>query len=150
MRVLVRRVRSADVKVDNIPKGMIKRGMVVYLGVSRNDSDKDLEWMVKKVLGLRIFDDSNGAMNLPISPHFGILVISQFTLFGNVGKGTRPSFNQAASPVVGRAYFDRFILSLKNNFNGVVEQGVFGAEMQIMTVEDGPVNIWIDSQMKKY
>ena len=89
-------------------------------------------------------------MNLPIPDHFGILVISQFTLFGNVGKGSRPSFNQAACPEVGRAFFDRFVFLLKAKFNGLIEKGVFGAEMQITTVEDGPVNIWIDSQMKKY
>ena len=150
MRALIRRVLSAEVLVEGKSVGQIKEGMVVYLGVHRNDSDEDMEWLLNKILGLRIFDDADGSLNYSVLSTHGILAISQFTLFGNVRKGFRPSFNQAASPEMGLLYFDRFVHALKEKFSGLVAQGVFGAEMEIRTVEDGPVNIWIDSQERRY
>jgi D-tyrosyl-tRNA(Tyr) deacylase len=150
MRALVRRVLNADVKVDGTVIGAIGPGLVVYLGVEEDDEGADLLWLVKKILGLRIFDDAEGLMNRPLPADHGILVISQFTLLGNVKKGSRPSFNRAAKPEKGEIFYLRCIDLIKANFTGKLEKGKFGADMKISSVDDGPVTIWLDSRNRNY
>ena len=150
MRALVRRVLNADVKVDGTVIGAIGPGLVVYLGVEEDDEEADLLWLVKKILGLRIFDDAEGLMNHALPADHGILVISQFTLFGNVKKGSRPSCNRAANPEKGENFYLRCIDLIKANFTGKLEKGKFGADMKISSVDNGPVTIWLDSRNRNY
>lgn len=150
MRALIRRVSSAEIKVNLNQVGSIDNGLLVYLGVHKHDVVDDLDWIIKKILGLRVFEDEQGKMNLKIQSDQGILLVSQFTLWGNLKKGFRPSFNQAADPSMGESFYNLAIEKLKMNFNGMVSSGVFGAEMQILAVEEGPVNIWIDSKNRNY
>ena len=109
-----------------------------------------MEWIVKKLLSARIFEDKAGLMNLPIPDSSGILLVSQFTLFGNMRKGTRPSFNHAAAGGFALEVFERFYQKLCDQFAGKVAKGRFGADMQISALDDGPVTIWLDSQNKSY
>lgn len=150
MRLLVRRVNSASVNVAGAVVGKINQGLAVYIGIEDNDEISDLEWGAKKITGLRIFEDSEGKMNLPINQNMGILVISQFTLHGNVKKGYRPSFNHAATPAKAKSLYEKFIETLQKSFGGVLQTGKFGAHMNIALQEDGPVTIWLDSKNKSY
>ncbi|HAD21457.1 MAG: D-tyrosyl-tRNA(Tyr) deacylase [Opitutae bacterium] len=150
MRLLVRRVESASVEVAGSVTGQINHGLLVYIGIEKMDQVADLEWGSKKVLGLRIFDDHEGKMNLPIIDEMGILVVSQFTLCGNLKKGFRPSFNKAAPPSIAISLYEKFLEILGNSFCGDLETGEFGAHMNIEIKEDGPVTIWLDSQNKSY
>ena len=150
MRALVRRVVNASVSVANKPIGGITSGLLVYLGIDRDDEESDASWLVKKILGLRIFEDANGRMSLAISESDGILVVSQFTLFGNLQKGFRPSFNQAADPAKGKRLYEHFLFLVNEEFMGVLNQGAFGEDMKISAIDDGPVSIWIDSRNRKY
>jgi len=120
------------------------------MGVHTDDQNEDLSWIIKKILGLRIFEDGEGRMNRSINPQQGILLISQFTLFGNLRKGYRPSFNQAANPITGKRLYEQGLAQIKEHFHGDVQSGVFGANMQIHAVDDGPVTIWIDSKDRSY
>lgn len=150
MRLLVRRVEAASVRVAGSVTGQINQGLLVYIGIEKMDQLADLEWGSKKVLGLRIFDDHEGKMNLPIRDEMGILVVSQFTLYGNLKKGYRPSFNKAAQPSIAISLYEKFLEILGNSFCGDLETGKFGAHMNIEIKEDGPVTIWLDSQNKSY
>ena len=150
MRALVRRVRNAKVLVLEKKVGFIQNGLLIYLGVHSDDQNEDLSWIIKKILGLRIFEDGEGRMNRPINSEQGILLISQFTLFGNLRQGYRPSFNQAANPITGKRLYEQGLAQIKEHFHGDVQSGVFGANMQIHAVDDGPVTIWIDSKNRSY
>ncbi len=150
MRALVRRVSRAFVKVEDQVVGQIDQGLVIYLGIHQDDELTDLDWLIQKILGLRIFEDEHGKMNLSILPEQGILLISQFTLFGNLKKGYRPSFNRAANPKKGKELFDLFHSKLGGLFKGNLASGVFGADMKIEAIDEGPVTIWIDSQERNY
>ena len=150
MRALVRRVSRAFVKVEDQVVGQIDQGLVIYLGIHQDDELTDLDWLIQKILGLRIFEDEHGKMNLSILPEQGILLISQFTLFGNLKKGYRPSFNRAANPKKGKELFDLFHSKLGGLFKGNLASGVFGADMKIEAIDEGPVTIWIDSRERNY
>ena len=150
MRLLVRRVTEARVQVAGSTVGHIGRGLVIYIGIEIEDQISDLEWGSKKILGLRIFDDNDGRMNLPVKDDMGILVVSQFTLCGNLKKGYRPSFNKAAQPSQAFALYEKFLEILSISFGGNLETGKFGAKMNIEMKEDGPVTIWLDSHHKSY
>lgn len=150
MRALVRRVSRACVKVEEQVVGQINQGLLIYLGIHQDDELTDLDWLIQKILGLRIFEDEDGKMNLSILPEQGILLISQFTLFGNLKKGYRPSFNRAANPKKGEEFFDLFHSKLGGLFEGNLASGVFGADMKIEAIDEGPVTIWIDSQERNY
>jgi D-tyrosyl-tRNA(Tyr) deacylase len=145
MRAVVQRVKEAGVKVDNKIVGRISKGLLVFLGVGEEDSEIDLNYLVHKILGLRIFQDENDKMNLSVLDIDGeILVISQFTLYGDVRKGKRPSFIKSAHPEIGNRFYEEFITKI--NESGVkVESGKFGAHMDIDLINDGPVTILIDS-----
>ena len=150
MRALVRRVSNAEVKVSDQTSGSIQHGLVVFLGVDRDDHLSDADWILKKVLEMRIFEDETGKMNQSIRQDHGILLISQFTLFGNLQKGTRPSFNRASDPQKGNQLYSYVLQELMHSFAGVVQSGVFGADMKIRATDCGPVTIWLDSKNRKY
>ena len=150
MRALLRRVSKASVEVDNRLVGSIEVGILVYLGIQEADSSNDIEWLINKILGIRIFEDDTGRMNLSLGKNNGILVVSQFTLFGNLKKGFRPSFHRAARPKEAKRIYQDFIASLLQTYSGKVECGEFGKEMSISDTDDGPVTIWLDSQSKNY
>lgn len=145
MRAVVQRVSEARVEVDGRIVGSIERGLLVLLGVGKDDTERDCEWMVDKVSGLRIFEDEGGKMNLSVGDVGGaILVVSQFTLYGDCRRGKRPSFTDAASPEKGKELYDLFVELLRKK--GIrVETGVFGAHMHVHLVNDGPVTILLDS-----
>lgn len=146
MRSVVQRVKYASVKVDNEVIGEINHGIMLLLGVEENDDEKDLEYMVDKVVNLRIFEDDNGKMNKSLIDVDGsILVVSQFTLLGDARKGRRPSFTQAARPEKAISYYENFVKKMKDK--GInTEVGEFGADMEVLICNDGPVTILLDSK----
>lgn len=150
MRAVLRKVTGAQVKVGNYIKGQIDSGILLYLGVHNLDTKQDLDWMVQKILGIRIFEDENGKMNLPIATNQGILVISQFTLFGNLKKGYRPSFHRAAESVKAKELYEEFLKNLEKYFDGMVQSGEFGKEMTITATDQGPVTMVLDSSLKDF
>ena len=150
MRCLVRRVSRASVRVDKQVIGEIGNGLLVYLGIETGDQVDDMSWILKKLLGLRIFDDPEGKMNESLTYDDGIMLISQFTLFGNLKKGFRPSFNRAAEPLDARRLFEEFLNRIQSEFTGTVAVGAFGEHMDIEAVDDGPVSLWLDSRQRGY
>ena len=145
MRAVVQRVSKAEVSVDGKIIGRIEKGILVYFGVHKDDSDKDLDYILDKVVNLRIFSDADGKMNLSLLDVGGdILAVSQFTLYGDARKGRRPSYGDAAGNEKGIMYYQRFVDGLKAK--GVNTQtGQFGADMQVSYTNDGPVTILLDS-----
>lgn len=145
MRAVVQRVARAEVRVDGQVTGSIGRGLAVLLGVGRSDKEADAAWMLDKIVGLRIFADEAGKMNLSLEDiGGGLLVVSQFTLYGDTRKGRRPSFIDAAPPDVAVALYDRFVAMARDR--GLdVGTGVFQAMMDVELVNDGPVTLIIDS-----
>lgn len=151
MRAVIQRVSRASVKVDGEVTGSIDQGLLVFLGVDREDEEKDLDWLLGKVVGLRVFEDDQGRMNHAVKEvNGGILVISQFTLFGNLRKGTRPSFNRAAEPQVAEAAYLDFLKRVGQELGYPAQAGRFGADMAIDAENDGPVTIVLDSKDKRF
>ena len=146
MRAVVQRVKHAHVIVQNEKVGQIEKGLPCFLGVEKGDNESDLNYIVDKVAGLRIFEDEGGKMNLSVQDVGGsILAVSQFTLYGDCRKGRRPSFIQAAEPDVAKRYYDLFIQRIDEK--GIpVAQGVFQAMMEVSLINDGPVTILLDSK----
>jgi D-tyrosyl-tRNA(Tyr) deacylase len=146
MRVVVQRVASASVEVDGKVVGAIGSGLLALAGFEETDDGEDLAWVSGKLSRLRIFDDEAGMMNRSIIDAGGeILAISQFTLFASVRKGNRPSWNRAAAPDIAHPLFERFVRQLETDLGRSVPTGVFGAEMLVRLVNDGPVTLFIDS-----
>ena len=145
MRLVIQRVREASVTVSNSVVGSIRTGLLVLLGVSGTDTVEDADYLTEKLLGLRIFPDENGKMNRNVQEAGGLLlIVSQFTLYGDCRKGRRPSFDQAAPPDQAQDLYNYFVESAKRG-PVPVETGVFQATMQVHIVNDGPVTILIDS-----
>jgi|SRR3989304_2287114 len=145
MRIVVQRVKKASVAVDGAIKGEINKGLLVYAGVQKGDTASDIEYAVSKLLGLRIFEDSEGKMNLDILQTGGeVLLISQFTLQGDCRKGRRPSFDQAETPEAARGIYEKLVKRLGESVR--VATGEFQAHMEVESVNDGPVTMLIDSQ----
>jgi D-tyrosyl-tRNA(Tyr) deacylase len=146
MRALIQRVKSSGVYIDGKISGKTAKGLLVFLGVEKDDTEKDLEYIVKKVSNLRIFDDAQGKMNLSILDIKGeVLVVSQFTLAADCRKGNRPSFDRAEEPLKARKMYIKFIDMLKKH-EITVATGDFGASMQVHLINDGPVTIMINSK----
>jgi D-tyrosyl-tRNA(Tyr) deacylase len=145
VRAVVQRVSDARVQVDGQCIGKIGRGLLVYLGVHKDDTDRDFDYILDKVINLRIFSDDAGRMNLSLLDTGGeILVVSQFTLFGDARRGRRPSYGEAAGNEKGNLYYQRFLHELKEK--GIrTASGQFGADMQVSYTNDGPVTILLDS-----
>jgi len=149
MRLVIQRVTEARVTVNESTTGAIRKGLLVLLGVSRSDTPADADYLAEKLLGLRIFPDNAGKMNLNVVESGGaLLVVSQFTLYGDCRKGRRPSFDQAAPPEQAQALYDYFVESVRRG-PAPVEAGVFQAMMQVHLVNDGPVTILLDSDDRK-
>ena len=146
MREVVQRLREDDVTVDGSVTGAIERGLMVLLGVEDGDDESDARYMADKISGLRIFEDSDGKMNLSVKDVFGkILAVSQFTLLGDVRKGKRPSFSKAARPEEARRLY-RYFIDLLSEGDIEVQEGIFQAEMMVRILNDGPVTILLDSK----
>ena len=146
MRAVVQRVREADVTVEGSVTGAIERGLMVLLGVEYGDDESDARYMADKISGLRIFEDSDGKMNLSVKDVFGkILAVSQFTLLRDVRKGKRPSFSKAARPEEARRLY-RYFIDLLSEGDIEVQEGIFQAEMMVRILNDGPVTILLDSK----
>ena len=149
MRVLLQRTTQASVKIGGKIHGEINRGLVILVGICGDDTEDDARWLVQKIIQMRIFADSDGKMNLSLQDIEGeLLVISQFTLHASTKKGNRPSFIQAARPEHAIPLYDFFINRL-NESNLKVETGIFGADMQVSLINDGPVTIWMDSKERE-
>ncbi len=130
--------------------GSITRGLLVFLGIGEKDSDEDIDWLARKIPQIRIFEDDNGLMNRSVQEIDGnILLISQFTLYGNLRKGTRPSFNRAAPPEIAVPMYERFNLALQAALGKQVPSGVFGQHMDIAALNDGPVTLILDTKDKR-
>ncbi|NOQ73842.1 MAG: D-tyrosyl-tRNA(Tyr) deacylase [Crocinitomix sp.] len=147
MRVVLQRVSEAAVRIENVVHGEISLGLLVLVGIENEDTQEDIDWLVKKIVNLRIFSDEAGFMNLSLRDIKGeVLVISQFTLHAKTKKGNRPSYIKAAPPDIAIPLYESF----KTGFNQLIEQpvasGIFGANMQVSLVNDGPVTIAIDSK----
>jgi D-tyrosyl-tRNA(Tyr) deacylase len=148
MRAVVQRVKSARVEVDGAVVGAIDRGLLVYLGFGKGDTAEDRGWVLSKIVGLRVFEDAAGKMNLGVQDVGGaLLLVSQFTLYGDVRRGRRPSFDDAMPPEQAAAEYEAAVRDARAT--GLrVETGRFRADMQVYSVNDGPVTLWIDSSAR--
>lgn len=150
MRIVIQRVSRASVTIDGSIKSAIGKGYLILVGVEETDSEADAEWLVEKVIGLRVFDDENGVMNLNIGQIGGdILVVSQFTLFASVKKGNRPSWLRAARHEISVPLYEFFCRRLEEETGKKVGTGEFGADMKVELVNDGPVTICMDTKNKE-
>ncbi len=144
MRLLLQRVSRAEVRVGGRVTGRINQGYLLLVGITHSDTASQLEWMAEKVAGLRLFADADGKMNLGLADVGGaVLVVSQFTLYGDSSKGRRPSFVDAARPEIAEPLYDRFVALLRERALPV-ETGEFGAMMDVELVNDGPVTLWLE------
>lgn len=142
---LLQRVSRAEVRIEGQVKGGISRGLLVLVAVHRDDTESDIERLATRILGYRVFPDAEGRMNRSLQDEAGdLLLVPQFTLAADTKKGTRASFTRAASPEKGAAYFDQLVEICRRQLENV-ETGVFGADMQISLVNDGPVTFWLES-----
>ena len=145
MRAVLTRVKSASVTIDGQCVGSIGRGFLILLGVGPNDTERECRYLAEKALGLRIFEDENGKMNLGLEAVQGeVMVVSQFTLYGNCRKGRRPSFTEAAGPELGNAMYEKF-LSICEELGYPPQHGRFGADMKVESINDGPITLILDT-----
>lgn len=149
MRIVLQRVKNASVEIDTEIAGSINQGLLIYLGIEEDDQQQDIDWLIKKVTQLRIFSDKEGKMNLNINDVEGeFLIVSQFTLYASTKKGNRPSFTNAAKPELARKLYKDFIESMHEVYHGNIQTGRFGANMQVASINDGPLTFWLDSKEK--
>lgn len=150
MRALLQRVSTASVAISGNVHASIGKGFLILLGIETEDAAEDIEWLVKKIAAMRVFPDAEGLMNLSIQEMNGqALVVSQFTLHASTKKGNRPSFIRAARPETAISLYEAFLQALSAQLNQTVQAGVFGADMQVSLINDGPVTIWLDSRNKE-
>lgn len=150
MRVVVQRVSEASVKVDEQIVGQISKGLLVLVGITDDDTSEDVAWLIQKIINQRIFSDEHGKMNLSVKDVEGnILLISQFTLFASTKKGNRPSYTRSAKPDVAIPLYEEMIKSLSAAMQKNVQTGIFGADMKVSLLNDGPVTIMMDSKNKE-
>ena len=147
MRILIQRVEKASVSVDGRLKGKIDKGLLIFVGISKSDTNSDIEYVVDKSVNLRLFPDVNGKFHFSVRDIKGeLMVISQFTLYGDTRRGRRPSFSDAMGPVEAEEIFNKVIEMFKSNSGLDVAEGQFGSHMDIKSINDGPVTIWLDSE----
>lgn len=149
MRVILQRVKKAKVSIQPDYKSKIEQGLLIFLGIENEDSKEDLDWLVRKISSMRIFSDEDGKMNLSLlDTNFQAMVISQFTLHASTKKGNRPSFIKSAKPEMAQPLYEKFILELSQTLNQDIRTGVFGGDMKVELINDGPVTIFMDSKEK--
>lgn len=150
MRVLIQRVKDASVTVDDKVISLIHNGLLVFVGIEEQDNREDILWLTKKIANIRLFDDENGVMNRSIIEAGGdILAVSQFTLMASTKKGNRPSYIKAAKPDISVPLYEEFCTEMELAVNKPIGRGVFGADMKVRLLNDGPVTIFIDSKNRE-
>ena len=150
MRIVIQRVSHASVTIEGKVKSSIGHGYLILLGIGSDDGEEDIQWLVKKIIGLRVFDDANGVMNLSIGDVDGdIIVVSQFTLMASTKKGNRPSWIKAAPHSISIPLYERFCKELQAAFGKPIGPGEFGADMKVELLNDGPVTICMDTKNKE-
>ena len=150
MRTVIQRVTNASVTVESKVVAEIQKGLLVFVGIEEADSQEDLDWLVTKITQLRIFNDENEVMNLSVQDIDGdVLVVSQFTLHAATKKGNRPSYIKAAKPDIAIPMYERFVKALESKLGKKVPTGIFGADMKVLLLNDGPVTILIDSKNRE-
>ena len=149
MRALIQRVSEASVTIDGTVKSAIHSGLLLLIGIENADDTTDIEWLIRKIVNMRIFEDENGVMNRSLKDVNGeLLIISQFTLHASTKKGNRPSYIKAAKPDVAIPLYESFIKTAEQALGKSVGTGTFGADMKVRLLNDGPVTIWLDSKNK--
>ncbi|MDN3674951.1 D-aminoacyl-tRNA deacylase [Flavobacterium branchiarum] len=150
MRVVLQRVSSASVVVDDNKVADIKKGLLVFVGIEDADNQEDIDWLVGKIIKIRIFNDENDVMNCSVQDINGeIIVVSQFTLHAGTKKGNRPSYIKASKPDVAIPLYENFVATLEKEFGNKIQTGIFGADMKISLLNDGPVTIIMDSKNRE-
>lgn len=150
MRVVIQRVQHASVTIDGKTKSSIGQGLLILLGIEEKDGDEDIDWLVRKIVGLRIFDDDQHVMNMSVADVGGeALVVSQFTLFASYKKGNRPSWIRAAKHEISIPLYEQFCRKLTEKMGKQVQTGEFGADMKVLLLNDGPVTICMDTKNKE-
>ena len=150
MRAVIQRVTEACVKVDGRVTGYIGKGLLILVGIEDADTQEDIDWLTKKIVGLRIFDDENGVMNLSVMDIGGsILAVSQFTLMASTKKGNRPSYIRASKGDFAQPMYEKFCQALEQESGKKTEKGIFGADMKVSLLNDGPVTIIMDTKNKE-
>lgn len=151
MRVVIQRVKNASVTIGGEMVSSIGDGLMLLVGIEESDGDEDIEWLCQKIVKMRLFNDEEGVMNLPVTSlsDGGMLVVSQFTLMASTKKGNRPSYIRAARPEISEPLYERFVARLSQEYGHPVQTGRFGADMQVALVNDGPVTIIIDSKERQ-
>ena len=147
MKIIIQRVALASVTIKNKIVAEIQQGLVVFVGIEDADNQEDIDWLVSKIINLRIFSDENWVMNLSVKDVDGeIIVVSQFTLHASTKKGNRPSYIKASKPEIAIPIYENFVQKLRFEFGKKIQSGVFGADMKVALINDGPVTIVIDSK----
>ena len=150
MRAVIQRTSHSSVTIGGTCHGEIGTGLNILIGIAEDDTDEDIDWLCHKIVNLRIFDDADGVMNLSVKDIGGdILVISQFTLFASTKKGNRPSYIKAAKPEISIPIYEKFLERLENILGKQVKKGIFGADMKVYIVNEGPVTILIDTKNRE-
>ena len=150
MRIVIQRASEASVTVDGSITGAIKTGLLVFLGIEDADTDEDISWLSNKIVNLRIFNDADSVMNLSVKETGGdILLVSQFTLHANTKKGNRPSYSKASKPDIAIPMYEKMVRQLESDIGKKIQTGIFGADMKVRLLNDGPVTIVIDSKNRE-
>ena len=150
MRVLIQRVKEASVTVDDEVISLIHNGLLIFVGITEDDDREDILWLTKKIANIRLFDDENGVMNRSVIDAGGdVLAVSQFTLMASTKKGNRPSYIKAAKPNISIPLYEEFCSEMEIAVNKPIQRGVFGADMKVRLLNDGPVTIFIDSKNRE-
>jgi D-aminoacyl-tRNA deacylase len=150
MRAVIQRVKQAKVEIEGRIQGAIGQGLLIFLGIEDSDNKEDILWLSGKIVNLRIFNDANGVMNISaLECGFGVLLISQFTLHASTKKGNRPSYIRASKPDIAIPLYEAMIRQLENDLGKPVQTGIFGADMQVELLNDGPVTIVIDTKNRE-
>ena len=150
MRIVIQRASEASVTVDGSITGAIKTGLLVFLGIEDADTNEDISWLSSKIVNLRIFNDADSVMNLSVKETGGdILLVSQFTLHANTKKGNRPSYSKASKPDIAIPMYEKMVRQIESDMGKKIQTGIFGADMKVRLLNDGPVTIVIDSKNRE-
>lgn len=150
MRIIIQRVTQASVEISKVKTSEINKGLLLLVAFEDNDDQSDIDWMIKKTLGMRVFSDSNQKMNLSVVDINGsILIVSQFTLYASTKKGNRPSFIKSAAPLKALDLYNQFVKSFQSSTSLSIQIGTFGADMKITSINDGPVTVMLDSKKRE-